>query len=81
MPARIPPQRHQAATHASPARCESPRRVRRLHLLTVFGGAAGGAAVAAGLSALVDRGVEVARAEPAAAAQDEAVGVVGAGAR
>ena len=47
----------------------------------VFGDAAGGAAVAAGLSALVDRRVEVARAEPAAAAQDEAVGVVGAGAR
>jgi len=41
----------------------------------VFGDSAGWAAVAAGLSALDEWHVEVVRAEPAAAAQDEAVGV------
>jgi hypothetical protein len=47
----------------------------------VFGDSAGWAAVAAGLAALIERKVEGARAEPALAAQDQAAGVVRAGAR
>jgi hypothetical protein len=44
----------------------------------VFGDSAGGAAVAAGLPALVERKVEAVRAEPAVAAVEQAGGMVGA---
>jgi hypothetical protein len=73
----------------STAKSQSPRVARkkspplggfRSHVQPpVFGDAAGWAAVAAGLAGLVERGVEGARAEPAAAALDQAVGVVRAG--
>ena len=47
----------------------------------MFGDAAGWAAVAAGLAGLVERQVERPVAEPSAAAEDEAAGVVRAGPR